>query len=106
MAISVHHPRGFVIAEVLKTQSLFDCFAECYPPLLMFKRFCLLALLLLAAFSVHASPGFSQQIARGESFLTNLFDAELDLVAEFEGSRTYWLFHDNYLAAHLLETSR
>jgi len=72
----------------------------------MFKRFCLLALLLLAAFSVHASPGFSQQIARGESFLTNLFDAELDLVAEFEGSRTYWLFHDNYLAAHLLETSR
>jgi hypothetical protein len=74
--------------------------------LLMFKRFCLPALLLLATFTVHPSPGFSQQIARGESFLTNLFDTQLDLLPEFKDSRTYWLFHDNYLAAHLLEISR
>jgi hypothetical protein len=25
---------------------------------------------------------------------------------EYRGSRTYWLFHDNYLAAHLLANSR
>jgi hypothetical protein len=43
-----------------------------------------------------------QSIRRGESFLTNLFDARLNLLPEYRGSSTYWLFHDNYLAAHLL----
>lgn len=47
----------------------------------------------------------AQRIERGESFLTNLFDASLQLLPEYKGSRTYWLFHDNYLAAHLLEKS-
>src|SRR6185436_16327859 len=32
--------------------------------------------------------------------------ARVDLLPEFKGSSTYWLFHDNYLAAHLLERSR
>jgi hypothetical protein len=72
----------------------------------MFNRICFLTLLLLATISVRASPDFSQQIARAESFLTNLFDPQLDLLPEFQSSRTYWLFHDNYLAAHLLEPSR
>ena len=45
-------------------------------------------------------------IQRGESFLTNLFDARLQLLPEFRGSSTYWLFHDNYLAAHVLDKTR
>lgn len=49
-----------------------------------------------------SSNDVAQIIQRGESFLTNLFDAQLDLLPEYRGSRTYWLFHDNYLAAHLL----
>jgi len=48
----------------------------------------------------------AQRIKRGESFLTNLFDAPLQLLPEFPGSSTYWLFHDNYLAAHLLARAR
>jgi len=47
-----------------------------------------------------------ERIQRGERFLTNLFDGSLQLLPEYGGSRTYWLFHDNYLAAHLLETTR
>lgn len=49
-----------------------------------------------------ADSGIAQRIQRGESFLTNLFDARLQLLPEFPGSTSYWLFHDNYLAAHLL----
>ena len=48
----------------------------------------------------------AQCIRRGQSFLTNLFDTELNLLPEYRGSRTYWLFHDNYLAAHLLADAR
>jgi len=48
-------------------------------------------------------PGdVSQPIQRGEGFLTNLFDSRIDLLPEYQGSSTYWLFHDNYLAAHVL----
>src|SRR6266571_4484586 len=50
-----------------------------------------------------AGGDIAQRIQRGESFLTNLFDTRLQLLPEYPGSRTYWLFHDNYLAAHLLE---
>ena len=39
-------------------------------------------------------------------FLTNLFDARLDLLPEYPGAKVFWLFHDNYLAAKLLETPR
>ena len=52
-----------------------------------------------------SSQDIAQRIQRGESFLTNLFDGELELLPEYRGSRTYWLFHDNYLAAHLLAHS-
>ena len=41
-------------------------------------------------------------MAHGQAFLINLFDPELDLLPEFHGSKTYWLFHDNYLAARTL----
>ncbi|HKI72518.1 MAG TPA: hypothetical protein VKA81_09090 [Verrucomicrobiae bacterium] len=48
----------------------------------------------------------AQRIQRGESFLTNLFDTRLQLLPEYQGSSTYWLFHDNYLAAHVLARTR
>lgn len=48
----------------------------------------------------------ANRVRRGESFLTNLFDARLNLLPEYRGSSTYWLFHDNYLAAHVLADSR
>jgi hypothetical protein len=73
--------------------------------------------LLWIAFSVLALPSrtgaattaggdIARRIQRGESFLTNLFDTRLELLPEYRGSSTYWLFHDNYLAAHLLHGTR
>jgi hypothetical protein len=53
-----------------------------------------------------AGGDIAQRIQRGESFLTNLFDIRLQLLPEYQGSSTYWLFHDNYLAAHLLARTR
>jgi hypothetical protein len=53
-----------------------------------------------------AREAIAQSIRRGESFLTNLFDVKLGLLPEYRSSHTYWLFHDNYLAAHLLADSR
>jgi hypothetical protein len=53
-----------------------------------------------------ASDDITQRIKRGETFLTNLFDARLQLLPEYRGSSTYWLFHDNYLAAHVLAGTR
>jgi hypothetical protein len=53
-----------------------------------------------------ADGDVAQRIQRGESFLTNLFDIRLQLLPEYRGSSTYWLFHDNYLAAHLLARTR
>jgi hypothetical protein len=43
--------------------------------------------------------------AKGREFLANLFDPTVDLLPEFRGSQTYWLFHDNYLAAKVLHKS-
>ncbi len=45
-------------------------------------------------------------VERGGKFLAGLFDAELKLLPEYRGSRTYWLFHDNYLAAKVLNSTR
>jgi hypothetical protein len=42
-------------------------------------------------------------IRRGEKFLVDLFDPSLDLLPEYPGSKTYWLYHDNYLAAKILD---
>lgn len=46
--------------------------------------------------------GAETKAAAGRRFLVGLFDAELDLLPEFAGSETYWLYHDNYLAAKVL----
>ncbi len=59
-----------------------------------------------AGAATKSSADIAQRIERGENFLTNLFDARLQLLPEFAGSSTYWLFHDNYLAAHLLDKTR
>ncbi len=45
-------------------------------------------------------------VERGRAFLISLFDPGLDLLPEFRGSKTYWLFHDNYLAAHILDEAK
>jgi hypothetical protein len=43
--------------------------------------------------------------ARARRFLADLVDPALDLLPEFRGSKTFWLFHDNYLAAAVLKPS-
>jgi hypothetical protein len=45
----------------------------------------------------------SERITRGRKFLAGLFDPSLNLLPEFAGAKTYWLFHDNYLAAKVLK---
>ena len=42
-------------------------------------------------------------IDAGERYLVTMFDSSMDLLPEFAGSMTYWLYHDNYLAAKLLD---
>jgi hypothetical protein len=39
---------------------------------------------------------------RGRRFLASLYDPDIGLLPEFRGSKTYWLYHDNYLAAKVL----
>ena len=59
---------------------------------------------------VFASPGEnasgpSEAVQKGRSFLVGLLDAELGLLPEYRGANVYWLFHDNYLAAKVLNAS-
>ena len=72
----------------------------------VFLRIALPVLALSGIMAQGADGDIAQRIQRGESFLTNLFDASLQLLPEYKGSTSYWLFHDNYLAAHLLANSR
>ncbi|HEY1174489.1 MAG TPA: serine hydrolase domain-containing protein [Verrucomicrobiae bacterium] len=44
-------------------------------------------------------------ITKGRQFLVNLMDEELGLLPEFRTAKVYWLYHDNYLAAKVLNTS-
>jgi len=70
-------------------------------------RLPLLALLLaLSSQAAHTNSPFSNEISRGESFLTNLFEPDLNLLPEYRGAKVYWLYHDNYLAAKVLKSSR
>src|SRR5687767_283244 len=75
-----------------------------YTPRILWIVFPVLAL--FGSTAKGAESDIAQRIQRGEGFLTNLFDASLQLLPEYKGSSTYWLFHDNYLAAHLLANSR
>ena len=42
---------------------------------------------------------------QARDFLAGLFDPELRLLPEYPGAKTYWLYHDNYLAAKALASS-
>lgn len=52
------------------------------------------------------SDRLKQSAARGRQFLAGLIDPALDLLPEFRGASVYWLYHDNYLAAKVLEKTR
>lgn len=52
------------------------------------------------------SNAWPARLERGLAFLTNLFEPSLELLPEFRGARVCWLYHDNYLAAKLLEPAR
>ena len=58
--------------------------------------------LALAALALPLRADDSAAVARGREFLAGLFDPALDLLPEFPGAHTYWLYHDNYLAAKVL----
>jgi hypothetical protein len=58
-----------------------------------------------AATRVLGAPPHPDAATRGRAFLADLLDAELGLLPEFRGSKTYWLWHDNYLAAKTLAAS-
>ena len=66
----------------------------------------LLLLFAISSRSAETSSPFSQEITKGESFLTNLFEPGLDLLPEYRGAKVYWLYHDNYLAAKVLKSPR
>ena len=46
---------------------------------------------------------FRDAADRGRRFLASLYDPAVGLLPEFRGSRVYWLYHDNYLAAKVLD---
>lgn len=63
-------------------------------------------LVALAGFPpAHAEDEAVDRGVRARSFLAGLIDPDLDLLPEFRGSPTYWLYHDNYLAAAVLKNS-
>jgi hypothetical protein len=74
--------------------------------LMLWILFCVVVLSGRAGTAITVDGDIAQRIERGESFLTNLFDSRLELLPEYRGSSTYWLFHDNYLAAHVLAKTR
>jgi hypothetical protein len=49
---------------------------------------------------------YVEQVARAREFLVGLFDPALGLLPEFRGCPTYWLYHDNYLAAAVINRSQ
>ena len=58
-----------------------------------------------AASTTFGAAAHAEAVARGRAFLAGLLDADLGLLPEFRGSKTYWLWHDNYLAAKTLADS-
>lgn len=50
-----------------------------------------------------SSPSDATQKAR--TFLVGMLDSNLGLLPEYRGAIVYWLYHDNYLAAKLLNIS-
>jgi len=71
------------------------------PPLFVLFALCILH----PTIAWSADHGFAAEIRKGEEFLAKLFEPGLDLLPEYKGAKVYWLYHDNYLAAKLLEPS-
>lgn len=70
------------------------------------RSFSAAALAVLAGVpSARADVDLRARVVRARGFLAGLIDAELALLPEFDGSTTYWLYHDNYLAAAVLKQS-
>ena len=55
-----------------------------------------------AALAIDAT-GKQRLVDGGQKYLVKMFDSSMNLLPEFSGSKTYWLYHDNYLAAKLLD---
>jgi hypothetical protein len=51
------------------------------------------------------SHSSSEVTQKARSFLAGLFDPDVGLLPEYRGATVYWLFHDNYLAAKVLNVS-
>lgn len=52
-----------------------------------------------------AEDAVEAALSRGHAFLAEMIDPDLDLLPEYHGSKVYWLYHDNYLAARVLKRS-
>jgi regulation of enolase protein 1 (concanavalin A-like superfamily) len=63
-------------------------------------------LLLLACISRSTASSSSEATEKGRKFLVVLLNTNLDLLPEYRGAKVYWVFHDNYLAAKVLDSSR
>lgn len=70
-----------------------------------FARMLALGLVLVGIMGAKGADS-ANAIERGRQFLVRLHDPEVGLLPEFKGSQVYWLYHDNYLAAKLLESTR
>jgi hypothetical protein len=70
---------------------------------------CVLLAILLGAIAPWSAGGsalsLSEATGKGRSFLVSLLDPDLGLLPEYRGAKVYWLFHDNYLAAKVLNVS-
>src|SRR5689334_4352592 len=64
-----------------------------------------LTALSLCASKGRAAPLPSEAATQGRAFLVNLFEPSVRLLPEYRGAHVYWLFHDNYLAAKVLNES-
>ncbi|HJN09527.1 MAG TPA: hypothetical protein QF564_12615 [Pirellulaceae bacterium] len=62
-------------------------------------------LALIASAASDESSRFRTAAVNGRGFLASLFDPALDLLPEYREAKVYWLYHDNYLAAEVLENS-
>jgi hypothetical protein len=48
------------------------------------------------------AESIASAVSNGRTFLVELLDPSLDLLPEYRGANVYWLYHDNYLAAKVL----
>lgn len=83
--------------------------------MLTILRFACISLLASGSLSyptTDATPGnptpisTNQAIHRAVRFLVKLYDPAVQLLPEYQGSKVYWLFHDNYLAQKVLAKDR